>query len=110
MYLKIKKKLEEKPATWLVTGVAGFIGSNLLEVLLELNQRVIGIDNFSTGHEKLVPSGVPLFRGSVGDSALIAKICKSCSCVSIMIDPITNNSIICATRSSSKMICLYSSR
>ena len=52
MYLKIKKKLEEKPATWLVTGVAGFIGSNLLEVLLELNQRVIGIDNFSTGYKK----------------------------------------------------------
>jgi UDP-N-acetylglucosamine 4-epimerase len=36
--------------TWLVTGAAGFIGSNLIEKLLILNQRVIGIDNLSTGH------------------------------------------------------------
>ena len=38
------------PATWLITGVAGFIGSNLLEALLRLDQRVIGLDNFATGH------------------------------------------------------------
>jgi len=38
------------PRTWLITGVAGFIGSNLLETLLGLEQRVIGLDNFSTGH------------------------------------------------------------
>jgi UDP-N-acetylglucosamine/UDP-N-acetylgalactosamine 4-epimerase len=37
------------PATWLVTGVAGFIGSNLLETLLKLNQKVVGLDNLSTG-------------------------------------------------------------
>ena len=37
--------------TWLITGVAGFIGSNLLEVLLKLNQKVIGLDNFSTGYQ-----------------------------------------------------------
>ena len=36
--------------TWLITGVAGFIGSNLLETLLHLNQRVVGLDNFSTGY------------------------------------------------------------
>src|SRR4051812_24943584 len=35
--------------TWLVTGVAGFIGSNLLEALLKLDQRVVGLDNLSTG-------------------------------------------------------------
>jgi len=39
------------PKTWLITGVAGFIGSNLLEHLLKLNQRVIGLDNFATGHQ-----------------------------------------------------------
>jgi UDP-N-acetylglucosamine 4-epimerase len=44
-----KSALRSKPGTWLVTGVAGFIGSNLLEELLKLEQRVIGIDNFSTG-------------------------------------------------------------
>lgn len=41
--------LRSKPCKWLITGVAGFIGSNLLKVLLELNQIVVGIDNFSTG-------------------------------------------------------------
>jgi UDP-N-acetylglucosamine/UDP-N-acetylgalactosamine 4-epimerase len=35
---------------WLITGVAGFIGSNLLEALLKNNQRVVGLDNFATGH------------------------------------------------------------
>jgi len=39
------------PKTWLITGVAGFIGSNLLEALLKLDQRVIGLDNFATGHQ-----------------------------------------------------------
>lgn len=47
-----KKELQANPKTWLVTGVAGFIGSNLLEMLLKLNQRVIGLDNFSTGHRR----------------------------------------------------------
>lgn len=42
----------DKQATWLITGVAGFIGSNLLEALLELNQRIIGLDNFATGHQR----------------------------------------------------------
>ena len=41
--------LRSSPRTWLVTGVAGFIGSNLLETLLGLDQKVIGLDNFSTG-------------------------------------------------------------
>jgi UDP-N-acetylglucosamine 4-epimerase len=48
--------------TWLVTGVAGFIGSNLLETLLKFDQRVIGLDNFATGHRRnldLVKSVVP---------------------------------------------------
>jgi UDP-N-acetylglucosamine/UDP-N-acetylgalactosamine 4-epimerase len=47
-----KKKLLEHPKTWVITGVAGFIGSNLLETLLSLNQRVLGLDNFSTGFKK----------------------------------------------------------
>jgi UDP-N-acetylglucosamine/UDP-N-acetyl-alpha-D-glucosaminouronate 4-epimerase len=41
--------LRQEPKTWLITGVAGFIGSNLLEALLGANQRVVGLDNFSTG-------------------------------------------------------------
>ena len=50
-YDKVKEELRINPRTWLVTGVAGFIGSNLLRELLTLEQRVIGIDNFSTGHQ-----------------------------------------------------------
>jgi UDP-N-acetylglucosamine 4-epimerase len=49
-YEEVCKELLENPKTWLVTGVAGFIGSNLLEKLLLLNQKVIGLDNFATGH------------------------------------------------------------
>ena len=51
-YLKIKKYLKNNKFNWLITGVAGFIGSNLLEELLLLNQKVTGIDNFSTGKIK----------------------------------------------------------
>lgn len=46
------EQLRLQPKTWLVTGVAGFIGSNLLEALLCLNQRVVGLDNFATGHQR----------------------------------------------------------
>jgi UDP-N-acetylglucosamine 4-epimerase len=48
----LKQQLQAQPKTWLITGVAGFIGSNLLETLLKLNQRVVGLDNFSTGYQR----------------------------------------------------------
>ncbi len=51
-YEEIQQTLRDKPKTWLVTGVAGFIGSNLLETLLKLDQTVVGLDNFATGHQK----------------------------------------------------------
>jgi UDP-N-acetylglucosamine/UDP-N-acetylgalactosamine 4-epimerase len=50
-YADLKTRLVQEPHTWLVTGAAGFIGSNLLETLLKLNQRVVGLDNFATGHQ-----------------------------------------------------------
>jgi UDP-N-acetylglucosamine 4-epimerase len=50
-YKKIKEYLVDTQNIWLVTGVAGFIGSNLAEELLKLNQKVIGLDNFATGHK-----------------------------------------------------------
>ena len=45
------QELKDSPKLWGITGVAGFIGSNLLETLLKLNQSVVGIDNFATGHQ-----------------------------------------------------------
>lgn len=51
-YQDLKDRLISKPERWLVTGVAGFIGSNLLEALLGLNQQVVGLDNFATGHRR----------------------------------------------------------
>ncbi|MGR5127592.1 NAD-dependent epimerase/dehydratase family protein [Photobacterium swingsii] len=51
-YEEVKAELVNNPKTWLITGVAGFIGSNLLEALLKLNQKVVGLDNFSTGHRR----------------------------------------------------------
>jgi len=54
------------PKIWLITGVAGFIGSNLLEFLLSKNQKVIGLDNFSTGREKNLLS----VKEAVGQSFL----------------------------------------
>ena len=50
-YNKTKQRLASAPCRWLITGVAGFIGSNLLETLLKLDQTVIGLDNFSTGYQ-----------------------------------------------------------
>ena len=51
-YDELAAELTTSPKTWLVTGAGGFIGSNLLEALLNLGQNVIGLDNFSTGHQK----------------------------------------------------------
>jgi UDP-N-acetylglucosamine 4-epimerase len=50
-YSQLRDELSAKPRVWLVTGAAGFIGSNLVEELLGLGQTVVGLDNFSTGYE-----------------------------------------------------------
>ncbi len=51
-YRELKEQLKTVPKRWLITGAAGFIGSNLLESLLRLDQVVIGLDNFSNGHNR----------------------------------------------------------
>ena len=51
-YETLQQQLPQQPATWLITGVAGFIGSNLLETLIKLGQRVVGLDNFATGYQR----------------------------------------------------------
>jgi UDP-N-acetylglucosamine/UDP-N-acetylgalactosamine 4-epimerase len=50
-YEQLQAELSGQSRRWLVTGVAGFIGSNLLETLLKLDQQVVGLDNFATGHQ-----------------------------------------------------------
>lgn len=86
-YSQLKENLAADPRRWLITGVAGFIGSNLLETLLKLNQRVIGLDNFATGHQQnldevqgLVSSGqwanFHLIRGDIRNLEDCRKACQ----------------------------------
>ncbi len=64
-YQEVQRLLRQRPRCWLITGVAGFIGSNLLEMLLRLGQRVVGLDNFSTGYARNLEE----VRASVGAAA-----------------------------------------
>ena len=64
-YEQVKADLQAHPKTWLITGVAGFIGSNLLETLLGLGQTVVGLDNFATGHQHNLDE----VRQNVGEDA-----------------------------------------
>jgi UDP-N-acetylglucosamine 4-epimerase len=85
-YDLLQTELKAAPKTWLITGVAGFIGSNLLETLLQLDQRVAGLDNFSTGKQKnlaevkalVSPAQWRRFRlrkGDIGDLAACRQAC-----------------------------------
>ena len=62
---KLQTQLSASPRTWLVTGCAGFIGSNLLETLLRMGQRVVGLDNFATGFRH----NLDMVRDAVGAQA-----------------------------------------
>lgn len=64
-YTELCNRLKAQPERWLVTGVAGFIGSNLLECLLRLGQTVVGLDNFLTGYQK----NLDMVRDLVGPDA-----------------------------------------
>lgn len=85
-YASARERLLEAPRTWLVTGVAGFIGSNLLELLLDLGQDVVGVDNFSTGHRGNIDDAIrsstadkPNFRlieGDIADGDVARKACQ----------------------------------
>jgi len=57
-YEQLQEHLKDNQNTWLVTGVAGFIGSNLLEKLLILNQKVVGLDSFDTGYQYNVDQAI----------------------------------------------------
>ena len=57
-YEQLQEHLKNNQNTWLVTGVAGFIGSNLLEKLLIINQKVVGLDNFDTGYQHNIDQAI----------------------------------------------------
>lgn len=78
--------LIKQPKTWLVTGAAGFIGSNIVEALLRLGQKVRGLDNFATGHQSnldqvkalVTPAewrGFEMITGDIRDAETCRKAC-----------------------------------
>lgn len=113
-YDLLKSRLSGEQHTWLVTGVAGFIGSNLLETLLKLNQFVVGLDNFATGHQHnldevqtlVTPTQWSRFRFIRGDIRVLDDCRAACKGVDYVLhqaalgsvprsieDPITSNSV-----------------
>jgi UDP-N-acetylglucosamine 4-epimerase len=85
-YQKLQRRLRQTPRKWLVTGTAGFIGSHLAETLLQLNQKVVGLDNFSTGtranledlQSSLNTKQRRLFKFIEGDITLEADCKRAC--------------------------------
>ena len=61
------------PETYLVTGGAGFVGSHLVLALLARGDRVVVLDDLSTGHAAAVPEGALLVRGRIGDREALAR-------------------------------------
>jgi UDP-N-acetylglucosamine/UDP-N-acetylgalactosamine 4-epimerase len=89
----LEQSLQLVPKSWLVTGAAGFIGSNLLQALLRLNQRVVGLDNFSTGKQKnleqvqelVTPEQWKRFRFIRGDIREILICREACKAVDFVL-------------------------
>jgi len=86
-YEQLLQDLLKDQKTWLITGVAGFIGSNLLETLLRLDQNVVGLDNFATGHQhnldevqgEVTPEQWSRFNFIQGDIRQLADCQKACT-------------------------------
>jgi UDP-N-acetylglucosamine/UDP-N-acetylgalactosamine 4-epimerase len=79
-YETVQSDLRRSPVTWLVTGAAGFIGSHLVEALLKLEQRVRGLDDFSTGQERNLEAavqskGFEFVRGDIRDVETCRSVC-----------------------------------
>ncbi len=86
MIEKFEIELSQKQYRWLITGVAGFIGSNLLEELLKLNQIVVGIDNFSTGYQHNIDEALSSVTSEQADNFIFIQgdirdleMCRKCT-------------------------------
>ncbi len=78
---KIAAMLAERQSSWLVTGAAGFIGSNLVETLLRHGQRVVGLDNFATGHQRNVDEALAAVPGAEDRFTMIrGDVCDRATC------------------------------
>jgi len=75
-YEEVQQRIRAERRTWLVTGVAGFIGSNLALKLLELGQQVVGLDNFSTGKRANLPEGIRFIEGDIRSLDTCREACK----------------------------------
>jgi len=62
--------------TVLITGGAGYIGSQMVNELRDAGERVVVLDNLSTGHRWAVPDGVPLIVGETGDQPLVSRLIR----------------------------------
>ena len=75
-YETAQQRIRSRRATWLVTGVAGFIGSHLAGKLLELGQNVVGLDNFATGKWENLPRGVRFIEGDIRSLDTCRRACQ----------------------------------
>jgi len=90
VYFRLRDELIAAPRTWLITGVAGFIGSSLLAHLLDLRQRVVGLDNFSTGSRRNLDDVLdgresPAFRFVEGDIRKLDDCVEACAGVDVVL-------------------------
>lgn len=98
-YEELQAELKDNEYTWLVTGAAGFIGSNLVEKLLTLNQKVVGLDNFETGYQHNLDEAIEDAQTALTTSA-------SSKAISDMSKPAIKPAkgwIICSTRQHSAL-------
>jgi UDP-N-acetylglucosamine/UDP-N-acetylgalactosamine 4-epimerase len=75
-YEEVQQHIRSRRRTWLVTGAAGFIGSNLAQALLGLEQDVVGLDNFSTGQRHNLEPGVRLIEGDIRSPETCREACR----------------------------------